>query len=78
MLAEQWPGSTRTYFAEHLLCCGQINTNMDILAKVVRGLKDSTSMEVALLCGSAKWDIRPVTESSIVLVTLETGMYSLH
>ena len=44
----------------------------------VWGLIASPSMEVAVICGVAKRDIRSVTGSNIALVRLETGMDPLH
>ena len=80
-LAWQVPRATRTYLVDHLLNCGQSNARMDILAryaKFVRGLQASPSMEVAVMCGVAKRDIRSVTGSNIALVRLEAGMDPLH
>ena len=61
--------------------CGQSNARIDSLARYAkcdRGLQASPSMEVAVMCGVAKRDIRSVTGSNIALVRLETGMDPLH
>eukprot|EP00092_Neocalanus_flemingeri_P003610 GFUD01003874.1.p1 GENE.GFUD01003874.1~~GFUD01003874.1.p1 ORF type:complete len:108 (-),score=32.71 GFUD01003874.1:111-434(-) len=50
---------------------------MDTLArysKFVRGLMVSPSMEVAVMCGVAKRDIRTVTGTNVVLLRQTTGL----
>ena len=54
---------------------------MDILAryaKFARGLLVSPSMEVAVMAGVAKRDIRSVTGSNLALLKMETGVDPLH
>ena len=76
-LAWQVPRATHTYFLDHLLSCGLISSRVDILAryaKFIRGLKVSPSMEVSVMFGVAKRDIRTVTGSNIALLASETGL----
>ena len=76
-LAWQVPRATHSYFVDHLLSCGLSSVRMDTLArytKFVRGLRVSPSMEVAVMYGVAKHDIRTVTGSNIALIKLETGL----
>ena len=76
-LTWQVPRATHTYFVDQLLSCGQSNVRMDTLAryaKFVRGLMTSPSMEVSVMCGVARQDIRTVTGSNLALVLRETGL----
>ena len=76
-LAWQVPRASHTYFVDHLLSCGLSSVRMDTLARYtrfVRNLMTSPSMEVAVMCGVAKRDIRTVTGSNIALIRWETGL----
>ena len=42
--------------------------------KFVKGLIASPSMEVAVMCGVARQDIRTVTGGNLALIRLETGL----
>ena len=80
-LAWQVPRATHTYFVEQLLCSGLSSTRADILArysKFTRSLMSSPSMEVAVMFGLAKRDIRTVTGSNIALIVSETGLHPLY
>ena len=79
--AWQVPSATHTYFVEQLLCSGLSSTRADILArysKFTRSLMSSPSMEVAVMFGLSKRDIRTVTGSNIALIVSETGLHPLH
>eukprot|EP00092_Neocalanus_flemingeri_P052577 GFUD01061530.1.p1 GENE.GFUD01061530.1~~GFUD01061530.1.p1 ORF type:complete len:163 (-),score=41.16 GFUD01061530.1:111-599(-) len=72
-----WRVPRATYFVDKLLSCGQSSVHMDTLArysKFVRGLMVSPSMEVAVMCGVAKRDIRTVTGTNVVLLRQTTGL----
>ena len=76
-LTWQVPRATHTYFVEQLLSCGQSSVRMDTLARYsrfVRGLRASPSMEVAVMFGVARQDIRTVTGANIALIRCETGL----
>ena len=76
-LTWQVPRATHTYFVEQLLSCGQSSVRMDTLARYsrfVRGLRASPSMEVAVMFGVARQDIRTVTGANIALIRFETGL----
>ena len=76
-LTWQVPRATHTYFVDQLLSCGQSSVRMDTLArysKFVRGLRASPSMEVAVMFGVARQDIRTVTGANLALVKFETGL----
>ena len=76
-LTWQVPRATHTCVVDQLLFCGLSSARTDILArysKFIRGLIASPSMEVAVMFGVAKRDIRTVTGSNIALLAAETGM----
>ena len=76
-LTWQVPRATHRYFVDHLLSCGLSSVRVDTLGrytKFVRGLMSSPSMEVAVMCGVAKKDIRSVTGANIALLREETGL----
>ena len=76
-LAWQVPRATHTYFVDQLLSCGKSSVRMDTLtrySKFVKGLIASPSMEVAVMCGVARQDIRTVTGSNLAMVRRETGL----
>ena len=80
-LAWQVPRATRSYFVDQLLCCDLASARMDILAryaKFARGLLVSPSMEVAVMAGVAKRDIRSVIGTNLSLIRMETGVDPLH
>ena len=76
-LAWQVPRASYTYFVDQLLSCGKSSVRMDTLtrfSKFVKGLIASPSMEVAVMCGVARQDIRTVTGGNLALIRLETGL----
>ena len=76
-LTWQVPRATHRYFVDHLLSCGLSSVRVDTLArytKFVRGLLSSPSMEVSVMCGVAKQDIRSVTGANIALIMEGTGL----
>ena len=76
-LTWQVPRATHRYFVDHLLSCGLSSVRVDTLArytKFVRGLLSSPSMEVSVMCGVAKEDIRSVTGANMALLREETGL----
>ena len=80
-LAWQVPRATRSYLVDQLLCCDLTSARMDILAryaKFARGLLVSPSMEVTVMAGVARRDIRSVTGSNLALLRMETGVDPLH
>ena len=80
-LAWQVPRATRSYLVDQLLSCDLTSVRVDILAryaKFARGLLTSPSMEVAIMAGVAKRDIRTVTGANLSLIRVETGLDPLH
>ena len=80
-LAWQVPRATRSYLVDQLLGCDLTSARMDILAryaKFARGLLVNPSMEVAVMAGVVRRDIRSVTGSNLALLKKETGVDPLH
>ena len=76
-LAWQVPRATHTYFVDQMLSCGMDSMKVDTMAryvKFVRGLIASPSMEVAVMCGVARQDIRTVTGGNLALLRRKTGL----
>ena len=67
IFAWQVPRATHRYFVDQLLSCGHSSVRTDIMARYTRfikGLQASPSMEVAVMFGVAKRDVRTVTGSA--------------
>ena len=76
-LTWQVPRATHRYFVDQLLSCGHSSVRTDIMARYTRfikGLQASPSMEVAVMFGVAKRDVRTVTGSNISLIRQDTGL----
>ena len=76
-LAWQVPRATHTYFVDHVLSCGIDSVKVDTMSrytKFVRGLIASPSMEVSVMCGVARQDIRTVTGGNLALLRRKTGL----
>ena len=76
-LAWQVPRATHTYFVDQMLACGMDSVRVDTMAryvKFVRSLITSPSMEVSVMCGVARNDIRTVTGSNLALLRRKTGL----
>ena len=70
-LAWGCPRGTRTYLVENILSCGAINAKTDILsryAKFFKGLRESPSTEVSILCNLVSRDLRSTTGKNINFV----------
>ena len=75
-LTWQVPRASHTYLVEHLLACGMSSVRTDILARYTRfvtALKASPCMEVAVMLGITRGDMRTVTGRNIALIRMETG-----
>ena len=76
-LTWQIPRASHTYFLDQLLSCGHTSTRTDILSRYSRyvaSLKSSPSMEVAVMFGVCRGDLRTVTGRNISLIRQETGL----
>ena len=76
-LAWQVPRATHTYFVDQMLSCGIDSVRVDTMSrytKFVRGLTASPSMEVSVMCGVARQDIRTVTGGNLALLRRKTGL----
>ena len=76
-LTWQVPRATHTYFVDQMLSCGMNSVRVDTMArftKFVRGLVASPSMEVSVMYGVARQDIRTVTGANLALIRKETGL----
>ena len=76
-LAWQVPRATHTYFVDQMLSCGIDSVRVDAMSrytKFIRGLIASPSMEVSVICGVARQDIRTVTGGNLVLLRRKTGL----
>jgi hypothetical protein len=79
-LTWQVPRATHRYFVEQLLSCGHSSVRTDILdryTRLIKGLKASPSIEVAVMFGVAQRYVRSVTGSNISLIRQDTGMDSV-
>ena len=76
-LAWQVPRATNNYFVDNMLNCGISSVREDTMTryiKFVKGLMTSPSMEVAVMCGVARQDIRTTTGANLDLIRRETGL----
>ena len=76
-LSWQVPMSTHTFFVDHLLSSGLTSVRNDVMArfnKFLKALRNSPSMEVAVMCGVAAGDVQTTTGSNRNLLEKETGL----
>ena len=76
-LAWQVPRATHTFLVDHLLSGDLTSVKTDALSRFIkffRGLMDSPSMEVAVMCGVAGGDVQTTTGQNINLVRWESGL----
>ena len=76
-LAWNLPRSTHTFFVDHLLSNGLTSVRTDILSRYTRflqGLRNSTSMEVAVMFGVVAGDVQTITVHNVRLLRIETSL----
>ena len=76
-LTWQLPRSTHTYLVQHFLSCGLTSVRTDTLSRYatfVKGLRQSSSMEVAVMFGMVNGDVQTTTGQNVRMIRMETGL----